>query len=356
MKTVTYKGKILLKDKIVDGYISIEDGKISYIGKTKPCDDFTTIDGGIIAPGFIDIHCHTSPNYSAKDNPEEVARFHLSHGTTTMLLSYYRDIPHEQLLECLSRTKIAMNTEKNLYGAHLEGPYLNANLGFGTGTNDSPDKSKYSKYVKTGIVRQWTCAPEIVGIYDFIKDVTDYGIIVAIGHSAATYQQVKTAYDSGAKIVTHTFDATKAPPTQYGGTLEMDFNESCLLMDDMYYEVICDQKWIHLRKEKLALLIKTVGINKIVAITDMSCLDAIDDGLDVNIVDGQLSGTKLTMAKVATNLFNAGYNLYDVFKMVSLNPAKALKLNDRGEIDVGKKADLILIDEKANFKKLISLS
>ena len=164
---------------------------------------------------------------------------------------------------------------------------------------------------------------------------------------------IEKAFENGARITTHIFDATKAPVSPHIGTLEADFNESCMLMDDMYYEVICDQGWIHVRKEKLDLLIKTVGLDRVVAITDMSVKDTVDDGLDVSFVDGILSGTKLTMDKVASNLFNGGFSLNDIFKMTSLNPATALNLTDRGEIAVGKKADLILVDEKAKFIKVL---
>ncbi len=351
---ITYKSKILFNNSVIDGYVSVDHNIITYVGKNKPCDDYIEITEGIITPGFIDIHCHSSLTNLAKNNPEEVAHFHLSNGTTTLLLSYYRDIPHEQLIECLKRTKDAMRTNSNLLGAHLEGPYLNATLGFGIGTNDSPDKSKYTEYIKTGIVKQWTCAPEIFGITDFIKDISNHNIVAAIGHSAATFDQIKAAYDSGARIVTHTFCATKAPESKYIGTLETDFNESCMLMDNMYYEVICDSNWIHLRKEKLLLLIKTVGFDRIVAITDMNASNGIDDGKDITILDNLLSGTKLTMAKVAVNLYNAGFSLPKIFKMTSLNPAKALNLNDRGEIAVGKKADLILVNKNAEFIKVLA--
>jgi N-acetylglucosamine-6-phosphate deacetylase len=126
-----------------------------------------------------------------------------------------------------------------------------------------------------------------------------------------------------------------------------------MLMDDMYYEVICDAEWVHVRKEKLDLLIKTVGIDKIVAITDIDCAGLKDDGRDIAVVNGQLFGTKLTLDKVAMNLFNAGYRIEDIFKMVSYNPARALNLLDRGEIDIGKKAHLCLFDEKMKFVKVL---
>ena len=123
-----------------------------------------------------------------------------------------------------------------------------------------------------------------------------------------------------------------------------------MLFDNFYYEVICDSMWIHVRKEMLKLLIKTVGIDKVVAITD--CFSGgEDDGLDVNIADGELCGSKLTMDKVANNLFNAGYTMPQIAKMTSINPAKAIKLENKGEIAIGYSADLIEVDNNYNFVK-----
>ena len=356
MNNKVYKSRILLENEIIDGYLSVTDGVIDYVGKECPSGVTYEALDGIIAPGFVDIHCHSNMKKYAWDDPVGVADFHLAHGTTTMLLTYYRDIPHEKLLACLENTKAAMEKCKNVLGAHLEGPYLNANLGFGKGTNDSPDMEKCEEYIKSGVVKQWTSAPEIDGVPELIKRISECGIVPAIGHSSANYEEVKRAYESGARIATHLFDATRAPASAYVGTLEVDFNESCMLMDDMFYEVICDEKWIHVRREKLALLIKTVGIDRVVAITDMSaaCVaDREDDGMDVALYDGLLRGTKLTMDRVAKNLYNGGFTLSEIFKMTSKNPARALGLSDRGVIAVGMRADLILVGENAEFIKVI---
>ena len=353
----TFKGNIILKDSIFNGYVSTEGGNIVYIGTEKPdyYSDTEKTGNGFIAPGFIDIHCHSSQFFSAKDNQEEVADFHLNHGVTTMLLTYYRDICHEELLQCLNKTAVAMKTKKNLYGAHLEGPYINASLGFGVGEELIPDQKVYDEYIKTGIVRQWTCSPEIAGTEKFIERIGAAGIIPAIGHSMASYTQVKAAHERGAKIVTHLFDATGcSEPPAYRGTKGFSFDEACMLMDDMFYEIICDCEWIHVKKEKLDLLIKTVGEDKIVAVSDMSCAGAEDDGRDVNISGEDLCGTKLTMDKVARNLFRAGYGLNRIFKFTSLNGARALGLDDRGEIAVGNKAHLIYVNENAEFQKILS--
>ena len=197
------------------------------------------------------------------------------------------------------------------------------------------------------------------GVIDMIKDISAAGIVAAIGHSEASYSDVKAAFRAGAKLVTHIFDATgtTADPETMGGTEDISFDEACMLMDDMYYEVICDKNWVHVKKEKLALLIKTVGIDRVIAITDSFLSDGNDDS-DINVFyedDGHpaLSGSKLTMDKVALNLFNAGYSLPEITQMTSFNAAKVLKLFDRGEIAVGKRADLVLSDEQMNFIKVI---
>ncbi|MBE6548629.1 MAG: hypothetical protein E7667_07140 [Ruminococcaceae bacterium] len=351
--TVIYKSKILLESGILDGYLSVCGGVIEYVGTERPMGEICEISDGIITPGFIDIHCHSSNKNCASEDPIEVANFHLSHGTTTMLLSYYRDIPHERLLSCLESTKEAMSKCKNLYGAHLEGPYLNANLGAGYGKNDSPDMERCEEYIKTGVVRQWTSAPEINGVVELIRHISDCGIVPAIGHSEAGYERVKAAYDAGARIATHIFNATKSAKSAYAGTLEVDFNEACMLMDGIFCEVICDSKWIHVRREKLQLLLNSVGIDRVVAITDINAAGVPDDGMDVSLVNGELSGTKLTMDRVAKNLYNGGFSLPEIFKMTSLNPARALGLFDRGVIRKGMRADLILIKENAEFIKVL---
>ena len=206
---------------------------------------------GYIAPGLIDIHYHSSYKHQGWEYPEEVADFNLSHGITSMLITMYRDIPHESLLLGLERIKRAMQTKSNLYGAHLEGPYLDVKYGYALEGEKTllPDKARYYEYVKSGIVRQWTSSPEVEGVDELIKEITNNGIVAAIGHSAANYEQVKRAYDMGAKIVTHIFDATGTTgKEQFNGVHSVSFDEACMLMDDMFYEVICDSEWVHVKK------------------------------------------------------------------------------------------------------------
>ena len=355
-----FKGNIILKDAIIEnGYVCIEDDKITYVG-TEKTENVELVDVGAdyIAPGFIDIHNHSSKVNTPEDDIDEMALYHGNKGTTTMLMTLYRNIPHQRLINALNKIKDALKRHKHIFGAHLEGPYLSSK--YGTGSSGAsqlyPDRKVYQEYFDTGIVKQITCAPEVEGIDQFIEDAIKNDIIISIGHSQANYEQVKKAYDLGARIETHIFDATgrSMDPKSFAGTLDVSFDEACMLMDDMYYEVICDSEWVHVRKEMLALLIKTVGIDRVVCITD--CYNGgVDDGRDINVVNGELAGSKLTMDKVAINLYNAGYSLPQISKLTALNASKAIKAFDRGEIAVGKKADLIRLTSKAEFVEILSI-
>ena len=95
-----------------------------------------------------------------------------------------------------------------------------------------------------------------------------------------------------------------------------------------------------------------MGIDRVIAITDSFLSDG-DESSDINIINGELSGSKLTMDKVALNLYNAGYSLPEITKLTSFNAAKLLKLSDRGEIAVGKKADMLILDEKMKLLKVL---
>ena len=360
---VSYKGNVVTNEVVLpDLFVTVDNGTITYVGKEEPKDGkIVDYSGKYILPGYIDIHCHASAKNMATDDPKEVAEYHLSYGTTSMLLTYYRDVPHEKLLTCLEQVK-GLIGKSNVIGAHLEGPILNANRGTGSGLKQEfPDKTKYMKYIESGVVRQWTCSPEVDGVADMIKDISAAGIVPAIGHSDASYLQVKSAYDSGARLTTHIFDATgiTRDESTMGGTEDVSFDEACMLMDDMYYEVICDKNWVHVKKEKLALLVKTVGIDRVIAITDSFLSDGNTDS-DINVfykADGRasLSGSKLTMDRVAANLFSAGYSPVEVAKMTSYNAAKLLTLSDRGEIAVGKRADLVIADEHMSLVDVITL-
>lgn len=359
----TYKGNIVLENNIIyDGYISIRDKEIVYVGEVRPDGQVEDYENCFILPGFIDVHCHGGNGVNAYENPEVVADFHLSHGTTTLLMSFYRNLSHETLLKSLIAVKELQKTKSNVLGAHLEGPYINANLGMKFANNQEfvPNKEKYAEYLKLGVIKSWTCAPEIDGVQEFIKEVkkNDDKIVVALGHSEANFYEIKKARDNGASLITHMFDATgntTYSQPYYVGTKDLDFDLSAMYLNGFFYEIICDEKWIHVRKEMLELLIRCVGKEKIICITDYSCDKGSVENKqsDININNGFLSGSRLTMDKVVKNLFNVGYSFNDIAKFTSINAKNCFNLKDRGELKVGMRSDLVILSKDADLIKVI---
>lgn len=344
-----YLGKVVLKDKIIsDGAVVLCGDTIAEVGYRADVqlpEHVTDTNGRLIAPGFVDIHCHAGGQFWAHENPGAVAEYHLKHGTTGFLGTLYRDLGHEGTLDALEKISATMKTCRNLLGVHMEGPYLNPEYGAGArkGVYVAANKAEYTEYIKSGIIRQWTFAPEIEGTDEFLEDIKAAGIAPAIGHTEALPERVYEVCSKGVKIITHLTNATGSAVLPKRGIKVMTFDHAALLCDNVYYELICDEKGIHVPHDLIRLIIKTVGVDKIVGITD-ACTGSEDDS-DVNFFNGTLMGSKLTMDKVARNFLSLGLNLCDVFKITSFNPACAIGMDGvMGSIEVGKKANLILTD------------
>lgn len=353
-------GRVLRKDIIINhGAVVVENGIITYAGEREKAtlpEDCLDCKEKIIAPGFVDIHCHAGGAVWAYEDPEQMAEHHLKHGTTSLLCTLYRTLSHEQTLEAIEKITAAKKRCKNILGVHMEGPYLNPKYGSKSGTGEPVDSKKYKQIIDTGAVVQWTFSPEQPETDAFLTDIVKAGITPAIGHSAASPEQVFAACDGGARIITHLTNATGAAisPTRYAGTLEVSFDAAALLREDVYYELICDKNGIHVRYDLMRLILKIAGIDRVCAITDC-CTDSEDD-TDVNFLDGELMGSKLTMDRAAKNFLNLGLSLCDVFKVCAYNPACAIGMQDKiGSIEKGKRADLLACDEQLNQVEVLSI-
>lgn len=357
--TYTLLGSLVLPDRVVpDGALVVRDGVIAFAGREKDAPE-GSLEGservdGLIAPGFVDIHCHAGTVAYCHIEQDETARHHLEHGTTGMLMTMYRNIPHDVILETCDKIKAIMPKYKNVLGVHLEGPYLNMKYGAGDALYEPVDPVKYKELADTGLIRQWTCAPELEGTEEFIRYITSRGITAAIGHSEADYEDVRRAERAGATLVTHLFDATgkKHDPPKFAGTIEVSFNAAALICDNFMYEIICDKNGVHVRPELVKLAIKCVGVDRIVGITDCCSGDPTDG--DINVVGTDLTGSKLTMDKVARNFYALGLTVPEVFRVCSLNGAKAIRMDDRiGSLEAGKQADVLILDRELNLKKVL---
>lgn len=353
-------GRVVLRDKILEkASITIENGIISDVAENG-VDSFGSADiidaaGAYIAPGFVDIHCHAGGKYWAYENPERAAGHHLDSGTTSVVMTLYHTIGHEGIMTGAKRIIEAMETARpgNIVGIHLEGPYLSKKYGASSKTARTPQPDEYNAYIKEfgPFIRQWTFSPEVEKTDAFIDAAVLAGITLAIGHSEASPERVLEVVGKGVTHCTHLCNATgcSVTPTRYAGTQEVTFDQAVMLCDSVTCEVINDSMGIHVRPLMTKFIAKAIGIDRLVGISD-ACTGSSDDS-DINIVDGEIFGSKLTMLASAKNfLKNTSLSITETFRVCASNPAKVVGLTDRGVIEAGKRADVLLLDDNFDIK------
>ena len=357
MKEYTLYGKAVISGKVVENAaVAVRDSRIIYAGEKSgvpECGEKVTVDGWIL-PGFVDIHCHAGGTTWVYEDLKAVSDFHMNHGTTSMCVTLYRDLGIDFLIKTVKRIETEMKDCPNVLGVHLEGPYLNPNLGaFSNGKELNADPAEYLPLIDSPAVRHVTFAPEVAGTDEFLSELVKRNIVPSIGHSAASPSDVKRVCAAGVRNVTHLFDATAASirPTRWAGTIETDFNVATLIEDNLTYEIICDNQGVHVRPEMVQLVKKTVGVERIIGVTDACGADG--DGDEINMVNGELDGSKLTMEKVAKNFYNLGFTMPEVVKVTSENAARLMGIFDKkGSLEESKDADIVTLDDEFNVIKV----
>lgn len=323
--------------------------------------------GKKVVPGFIDVHTHgavgVDVNAATAEDLEKICRFVATRGTTSWLCSVLTDTK-EQTMWCIDQFKEHKKMDgkgANLLGIHLEGPFLSTEYkgAMPEYLLQKPNMPLLREYQERaeGNIKYITISPEVEGIADDIPAMKELGITVAIGHSGADYDTSWKAINHGAACCTHTFNAMKLLHQHFPAIM------GAALESDIYCEAICDGR--HLHPGVVRLLLKTKGLDKVVAITDSIMAAGLPDGNyklgvnDVVVVDGDAkladtgvrAGSTLTQDVALKNLLSfTGRPLEEVLPLLSENPAKLLGIFDKkGSIADGKDADLVLLDADNNI-------
>lgn len=367
--------ELIMPDHIIpDGFLIIENDVIKDYGtmdKIGELEGYEILDakGAFVGPGFIDIHTHAGCGHSFYFEPEEAAKYMLEHGTTTVLptLGYAWD--KEFLLEKMRTIQNLMREPKgaNIGGLYMEGPYLNPNFGASRANIPWHGPAKREDYedliAQAGnVVRVWAVAPEREEIEQFVKDAktANPNLRFAVAHSEATPQQIEALMPYGLCIGTHHTNAT-GTITKYPECRGVCVDEAVNYHRDIYAELICDKKGIHVDPYMLRLVRRIKGDDRIILISDSTISNGPVPGPgyegadDINFDHaGEISGTKLTLNAACYNMMkHTGASIVDVFNFASRNPAKAVGFKDRGEIRKGLRADLVMVDYKMNVQKVI---
>lgn len=366
------------KEVIRGGSVSIENGYIKEVGFNLAGDEVIDAKGGYVIPGFIDLHCHGGMGLDfidcSKSEMKELESFHLSHGTTTLLATTLTASPAviEKSLSTIEEYK-KENEDGTIIGVHMEGPWFSASQ---AGAQDpdnmqEPTADSIEKIAKAHpLVLRVSAAPEIDKDFAFGKKAKELGLIVSAGHTDADFDTIVKAYENGYNLLTHFYSGMKGVERKncyrIAGAVEAGY-----YLDGMNVEIISDGK--HLPQSLLKLIYKLKGADKISLITDATRGCGMKDGEKIYIgpkesplpsivKDGVAFLEDMTSFAGSASTFHQVYkvmakavdnDMVALSKMASLNPAKILGLNDRGAIKQGKRADLLILDESLEIRKIL---
>jgi len=347
------------------------------------------VSGLYVAPGFIDIHVHGGGGHDVMEGSVEalaaIAQTHAQGGTTNWLATTLT-APMDQIEKALQAIEKAMEIPPvgaKLLGAHLEGPYFHPEQ---AGAQNPmylkpPESGEYKGLLdKFSCIKRVSAAPELPGALELGQELRRRGILAAIGHSNATYQQVLKAIEAGFSHVTHIYSGMssvrRVQAYRFAGVLE-----AALLLDQLTTEMIADGH--HLPPSLMSLVIKAKGTERVCVVTDAIAAAGLGPGryqlggLEVVVEDkvpeeyeiqfgkgnfvaklmdrSAFAGSVALMNMLVRNLVNfVGLPIIEAVKMATLIPARILGIShERGLLAPGMKADIVVFDENFNVHMTI---
>ena len=354
------QGRILTPSGFVDGTITFDaTGRIgAIVGTPVALQVARDTQARLILPGFIDLHVHGGGGHDVMeggDAARHIAALHVRHGTTSMLATTMTApmLDLETAFAALAPlfAPAAQRSAKaaRVLGVHLEGPYINpGKLGAQPDYARPLDGDEIRRLHALAPIRLITLAPEVAGNIDVIESLVAAGYRVQVGHSLASYEEVVSALERGASGFTHLYNAMSALHHREPGVA------GAALAHATYSEIIPDLLHVHSGAIKVALR----AIPCLYCVTDSTAASGMPDGEyklgrhtvtkclgGVRLPDGTLAGSTLTMDQALRNLVERiGLDLADASRRVSTFAADHLGLADRGRLQRGAWADVVVLD------------
>jgi N-acetylglucosamine-6-phosphate deacetylase len=370
MDKLALKGNIVLPDKVIPQGVALLEGEriarvFSYQSDVEKTGiEFIDYGDAFITPGFIDLHLHGALGKDVMDCHEESLKqiaVHQARCGVTGFLGSTVSSPLEWVVKAVETIKNAAHNvwPSEILGVYIEGPFLNKQK---KGVHDSEsikkitheDASRLAKAVQ-GLKTIISLAPEIDDNMSFISSLKESGMIVAIGHSNATYDQALESFRKGIRHATHLFNAMSGFDHREPGVVG-----AVLDSDDISAELIADG--IHLHPAALRLAVARKCTDKLCLITDSLMAVGVGDGIyrwgntDIEVKDDRatikashiLAGSVLTLNRAVKNMIDwTGVSISQAVNMASLSPARVLGLEESiGSIRSGKLANLAVLDNK----------
>ncbi|GAB3600367.1 N-acetylglucosamine-6-phosphate deacetylase [Microbacterium tumbae] len=360
-------------DDIADAWVRFEEGRVTATGSgdERPA-AATVIDaaevagpGAILAPGFIDIHGHGGAGAAFDDGPDAIrtARaLHRSHGTTRAVISFVT-APVEDLMRRAAEVADLMSSDPEILGSHLEGPFLDPGH---KGAHEptllrAPVADDVRRLLDAGrgTVRQVTIAPELPGGIEAIRLIVAHGAAAAVGHTDADAAMAERAFEAGASILTHAFNAMPGIHHRTPGPVLAAAADHRVIL-----EAIADN--VHLHPFVIKLLFDSAP-GRVALVTDaMAAAGSADGHYDLGAVKvtvrdgvartdatGDIAGSTLTQDVALQRAVRAGVPVADAVRALTETPARAIGVEaSYGRLKAGRIADAVLLNADLQVQRV----
>jgi N-acetylglucosamine-6-phosphate deacetylase len=361
--TLRVTGKVVTPAGVIrQGCVEVAGDRIRAVAEYP-----TVREGHWIVPGFVDMHTHGGGGHTFTTgdagSAREAAAFHLRHGTTTLLASLVSS-PFDLMRDATAAFRPLVESGV-LAGIHFEGPYLSADR---CGAQNpeflrDPSSAELAELIELGggAVRMVTLAPERDGALEAIKLLVGHGVVAAVGHTDATWEQTRAAVSAGASVGTHLFNGMRPVHHREPGPVV-----ALLEAPNVVCELVADG--VHLHDGMLGFATSVAGPERAALITDAMAAAGLPDGeyelggQAVTVAggvarlsrDGAIAGSTLTMDAALRHAVASGVALPDACRMVATTPARAIGLGNRvGALQTGLRADLVELDDDLNVVRVM---
>jgi len=356
--------RIIFPDAIRgDVDVVVRDGKIVEIrAPASHADETIDLHGNFLAPGLVDVHVHGANGHDAMEANAEAFRaicdYHARGGTTSMLLTT-ATAPFAEILLALTQIGKLREEIPQIAGAHVEGPFISRDQAGAQNPEFICEASPEligCLLAHRDVIQRITIAPETKGALAAIKEFSAAGIVVSGGHSNAWEEDARAALENGMRSATHTFNCMSSSrrrgTKRVAGLLEFALSEPKICC-----ELIAEEHHISPALMKLVYCAKGVGGIALVSdatagaglaeettfqLAGKKCI--VKNGACFLAEKGTLAGSASRLIDLVQAMIrNAEVPLPDAIAMASFNPAREAGLSDKGEIAVGKDADLVVL-------------
>ena len=365
---------------IADGAVLARDGVIERVGArgevvSEPADVPADVEvdakGRLICPGFVDLQVNGGGGVLLTERPQidtlaRISAAHVQFGTTSLLPAVVTS-EASQMTRALEAVRDATRRPAagaRILGAHLEGPFINPSRKGAHAERfiQPPEKELFGRLLAAadGTLRLLTLAPELPGALELIAGARAAGVVVAIGHSEALYEEAERAIDAGVAVGTHLFNAMRGlghrEPGVVGALLHDERVAATLIADG-----------VHVHPAALALAVRAKGPQQVALISDaMPPVGAGGSTFEVGgremrvrdgacyLADGTLAGSAISMNDAVRVMHRlAGVPLRDCVQMATATPARVLGLEDEiGTLKSGARADIAICDQDLSAWKV----